>query len=179
MIPGASTATLGLPMYPGFARQLLSKPKMPITPQPATPAEQIWMAKHSMKEWHEDSQKTAEEPVDEKRSSFSAWDYLDVSPLEGPSSSSFNHSGSTARDATSGDQTRGHSGRLSNASQITKREMDNWPIELMMKEDLINEQGVKHRRIRWQRRQRENAELQKAIAQEEKENLQAFREMKL
>lgn len=184
MIPGASTATLGLPIYPGFAKQLLSKTKMPITPQPPTPAEKVWMAKHSMKEWHEDGQNMTDSNTEAKNTqkyTFSAWDYLDVSPLEGPSSASLNHAGSAndvAKD-NSGDRPRGDAGRLSNASQVTKREMDNWPIELMMKEDLINEQGTKHRRIRWQRRQRENAEMQKAIEQEEKENLQAFRELKL
>jgi len=185
MIPGVSTATLGLPMYPGFAKQLLSKPKMPITPQPPTPAEKVWMAKQSMKEWHEDGQLTPNSTSETKaentkRYTFSAWDYLDVSPLEGPSSRSFNILESEKDVSTdSSDRPRGDAGRLSNSSQITKREMDNWPIELMMKEDLINEQGTKHRRLRWQRRQRENAEWQKVIAQEEKANLQAFKEMEL
>lgn len=185
MLPGYST-TQKLPVYEGFIRQLLPKPKRPILPQPASPAEQIWMRNEDMREWYENSDAAVEEAnegqVDAakpKPKVFSALDYLELAPSEGCMYA--RRVASTASDdgAANAIQRDVVYGTLSDPASVTADELNSWPIELMMKDDLINEQGSKHRRIRWRERQLEKAALQEVMEENEAETLRAFRAMKL
>lgn len=196
MIPGSAPAAASLPVYTGFTKQLLSKPKKPLLPQPPTPSEQVWMAKHAMRTWYanrddngqQQDKADAEANVEadtaaaaqdaEAEQVFSALDYLDITPLEGPVSAEW-HTLSASQNEANGTLRRQRvSGRLAD-TKVTKRDLDSWPIELLMKDDLINETGTKHRTRRWKERQIEKAEWQRVLDQEEKANLKAFRSMQL
>lgn len=177
----AALRSKGRPVYEGFLGKNKGV-KPPPVPQPPTPAEQVYFARKEAARWAagldlSDSGNTqSDEHVPQR--AFSAIDYLALAPLDGPSSAE----GQRGFGATNSEQKHTQtstSGHLTSPDQVSKQDVDSWPIELMMKDDLINERGLRHRMRRWHVRQEQSANVQRALAQEEQANLQALRSLEL
>ncbi|PWN89569.1 hypothetical protein FA10DRAFT_268100 [Acaromyces ingoldii] len=152
--------------------------KAPPVAQAPTPSEQVAMLNESRAGWSrtiDDSDASA---------SFAESDYLDLAPAEGPLSSAVSrtlplvaaHSSSSGAIPTKRD---GKTGRLGPEHTADKRTVDAWPIELLMKDDLTNEGGLKTRMRRWREKQLEKKQLDELAKFEEHQNIQALRDLKL
>lgn len=118
---------------------------------------------------------------------FSALDYLSMAPHEGPLSVGWQ--GLPAVPAATDDagpaqlakqlRRAATTGRLVDQARVSKHDIDAWPIELLMKDDLINETGTKHRRRRWHAKQARMQELHRLVADEEQHNVEALRGLEL
>lgn len=143
--------------YAGFAKKGGVKP--PLIPQPPTPAEQIWQTRQDIKQWI--ASERVENHIKEGGKTFTALDYLEMTPKEGPSDlqwSSVSPSSSTNTESISdSDGAKYHRSVRSGKLIMTpaKEDLESWPIELLMSNDLENPLGLRHRMRRWHRRQAE------------------------
>ncbi|EPQ25807.1 uncharacterized protein PFL1_06674 [Pseudozyma flocculosa PF-1] len=114
--------------------------------QPPTPAEMVQAQRRDVGGWASDA-----DIVRHRRNgglAFAATDYLDIAPRHGPA-----HGGdwsdlphSTQHGGLDGERDRA-TGRLVNG--LSRNDVDRMPIELLMKNDLVNESGLKWRMRRW------------------------------
>ncbi|UZJ51885.1 hypothetical protein CBS101457_001205 [Exobasidium rhododendri] len=154
--------------YAGFA---IRGVKAPALPQAPTPAEQLWQAREDRSHWLHTPPVLTRQQAGGK--AFAAMDYLHISPQEGPSSSLWNalpivsESGNTKRETRTGE-----------LESVSKREVDGWPIELLMENDLTNKMGLKHRMRRWSKRQANLTVEQEEAAKQEKLNIAALKNLK-
>ncbi|KAE8233966.1 hypothetical protein CF326_g993 [Tilletia indica] len=119
--------------YSGFEKLYgdpRSKSPMPIA-QPPTPAETVVAAAQSRDVWVADPDVKAH--VEAGGNAFTPSDYLDLAPPEGPAMGGDWSYGALSRRST-------HAG-----SETTLQDVDTMPIELLMKKELVNEDGLKWR----------------------------------
>lgn len=166
----------GLLLVGSLARRSV---KAPPVAQAPSPSEQVAMVNERRAEWNTG--------IDEEiaSASFAESDYLDLAPAEGPLSSSETRalplvaaSSASAETALLGERDS-KTGRLLRTHTADKRTVDTWPIELLMKDDLTNENGLKARTRRWRQNQLKKKAGEAMDKLVEEQNVQALRELKL
>lgn len=151
--------------YAGFAPKRAVKPTP--TPQPPTPAELVYMARGDAHSWS--SQPSIVEYVQSGGKTFSALDYLDMTPIEGPADSKWGKLPAVLEQGSPWRQSQ-------SAGPLSRMDIDSWPIELLMKDDLTNANGLRSRMRRWNRRQEVLKSQRAELDRKEKENVETLRQ---
>ena len=178
-----SAQPAGAGTYAGFENSKRLKAKLnrpPPIAQPPTPSETLTLSQKTLASWSQDPDVLTHVKENGGRA-FSAADYLDLAPSFGPASGGDWQAlepvpppGSTMEQ---GEQRDAVTGKLKN--KPSQDQVDAFPLELLMKTDLIKE-GSRARRTKWwQEKQREKAEDAKDMEKLEKKNLEALRQLKL
>lgn len=155
--------------YAGFSKG--KHVRMPLIPQAPTASEQLHQARQEVAEWlkHEDVNKHNAQG----RRTFTALDYIESTPIEGPLDAQWHTvaAGEQSDEAWTRDAT---SGKLK--QKVSRRDMDSWPVELLMVNDLTNPTGLRNRMRAWNRKQAEKLELLASKKVEEEEKVQLLRD---
>jgi len=156
--------------YAGFATRGV---KPPLLPQAPTPAEQIWQARTDRSEWLNSA--PVRQRLQKGGKTFAAIDYLNITPKEGPLSSQWR----SLPLVLEGEVKRQDSTGEFESDGVSKREVDSWPIELLMEKDLTNPMGLRNRMRRWNRKQVDLKAAKAMHDMEEKANVEALKHLKL
>lgn len=124
--------------------------KPPPIAQGPNPDEKVWMRGKELENWSDDKE-IKRNFKENGGKSFVGEDYLELSPSEGPwstisSTSSLKDSNddrSNGKGSSGSDRERNREGKL--IKSLDSLELDSLPIELLMKNDLSNERGLKWR----------------------------------
>lgn len=121
--------------------------KPPPIAQGPNPDEKIWMRGKELENWSNDKE-IKRNFKENGGKSFVGEDYLELSPSEGPwstisSNSSPKDSNGNGKGSSGSERERNREGKL--IKSLDSLELDSLPIELLMKNDLSNERGLKWR----------------------------------
>ncbi|PKI85753.1 hypothetical protein MVES_000388 [Malassezia vespertilionis] len=155
---------LGAKSYGGFATRKSVRP--PPIAQPPRASELHDTEKNRLMDFATNEEIQAH--VEQGGQAFAASDYLTIAPLVGPASGG----DWSALDDTPARGQRDDRGQL--VKRPSKREVDAMPLELLMKDDLSNDRGLKWRMRRWKAKQ---VELKEQQATNEKNDKALLREL--
>ncbi|CAO1613205.1 unnamed protein product [Sympodiomycopsis kandeliae] len=157
--------------YAGF--QSRSRPTPPKVAQLPSASELLSMSKDTLLSWSRHP--SIQDHISSGGQTFTSEDYLQISPLTGPASGGSWDSPITSQSSNQIQLRDPYTGQLP-PYETNRKQLDSMPIELLMKDDLTNEKGLKWR----MRRYKEKKEAEKLerirVEQVNKDNLEAFRD---